>query len=43
MDVGRETTDNAENSKKKYGHLIGLKIGSKCKHFKEYKTFHYIC
>ena len=38
-DVGRENTDNTENNRKKYGHLIGLKRGSKCKYFKEYKTF----
>ena len=41
--MGRENTDNTENSRKKYGHLIGLKGGSKCKYFKEYKTLHYIC
>ena len=38
-DVGRENTDNTENNRKKYGHLIGLKRGSKCKYFKEYKAF----
>ena len=38
-----ENTDNTENNRKKYGHLIGFKRGSKCKYFKEYKTFHYIC